>query len=196
MVFQEASLLPWRTVLANVCYGLECLGTGRREREERAAHLIDLVGLSGFEHHYPYQLSGGMQQRVNLARALLVDPKILLMDEPFASLDAQTRELMQEELLRIWLQAKKTVLFVTHQIDEAIYLSDRVAVFSRRPGRVKATVTVNIERPRPLGMKREPRFHAIEDHIWSLIEEDVRTSRKREESAREDEAVAVGGAPD
>jgi NitT/TauT family transport system ATP-binding protein len=173
MVFQEASLLPWRTVLGNVCYGLECLRISRREREERAHQLIELVGLSGFEHHYPYELSGGMQQRVNLARALLVDPKILLMDEPFASLDAQTRELMQEELLRIWLRAKKTVLFVTHQIDEAIYLSDRVIVFSRRPGRVKETIRVEIERPRPLGVKREPHFHAIEDRIWSLIEEDL-----------------------
>jgi NitT/TauT family transport system ATP-binding protein len=189
MVFQEASLLPWRTVLGNVCYGLECLGTPRREREERAAHLIDLVGLSGFEHHYPYELSGGMQQRVNLARALLVDPKILLMDEPFASLDAQTRELMQEELLRIWLQAKKTVLFVTHQIDEAIYLSDRVLVFTGRPGRVKETIRVEIERPRPLGVKREPHFHAIEDRIWSLIEDDVRTGRERGHG--QDEAVAA-----
>jgi NitT/TauT family transport system ATP-binding protein len=192
MVFQEASLLPWRTVLGNVCYGLECLGMPRREREERAAHLIDLVGLSGFEHHYPYELSGGMQQRVNLARALLVDPKILLMDEPFASLDAQTRELMQEELLRIWLQAKKTVLFVTHQIDEAIYLSDRVLVFTGRPGRVKETIRVEIERPRPLGVKREPRFHAIEDRIWSLIEDDVRTGRERGHG--QDEAVAAGWA--
>jgi NitT/TauT family transport system ATP-binding protein len=192
MVFQEASLLPWRTVLGNVCYGLECLSTPRREREERAAHLIDLVGLSGFEHHYPYELSGGMQQRVNLARALLVDPKILLMDEPFASLDAQTRELMQEELLRIWLQAKKTVLFVTHQIDEAIYLSDRVLVFSSRPGRVKETIRVEIERPRPLGVKREARFHAIEDRIWSLIEEDVRGGRER--GRGQDESVAAGWA--
>jgi NitT/TauT family transport system ATP-binding protein len=174
VVFQDASLLPWRTVLANVGYGLECLGVGAREARERAARLISLVGLSGFEHHYPHELSGGMQQRVNLARALVVDPKILLMDEPFASLDAQTRELMQEELLRIWAQAKKTVLFITHQIDEAIYLADRVAVFSGRPGRVKQIVTVAIERPRPLGVKRQPRFHAIEDCIWSLIEEDVK----------------------
>src|SRR5581483_6743865 len=117
---------------------------------------------------------GGMQQRVNLARALVMDPKILLMDEPFASLDAQTRELMQEEVLRIWVQARKTVLFVTHQIDEAIYLSDRVAVFSGRPGRVKETIPIEIARPRKLGLKREARFHAIEDRIWALIEEDVR----------------------
>jgi NitT/TauT family transport system ATP-binding protein len=174
VVFQDASLLPWRTVLNNVLYGLECVGTPMREAKDRAAYFIDLVGLSGFEHHYPYELSGGMQQRVNLARALVMDPKILLMDEPFASLDAQTREVMQEELLRIWAQAKKTVLFITHQIDEAIYLSDRVVVFSGRPGKVKETIAVEMERPRPLGVKRQPRFHAIEDRIWGLIEEDVK----------------------
>jgi NitT/TauT family transport system ATP-binding protein len=174
VVFQDASLLPWRTVLGNVLYGLECIGVPIREARDRAAHFIQLVGLSGFEHHYPYELSGGMQQRVNLARALVMDPKILLMDEPFASLDAQTREVMQEELLRIWAQAKKTVLFITHQIDEAIYLADRVVVFSGRPGKVKETIAVDMERPRPLGVKRQPRFHAIEDRIWGLIEEDVK----------------------
>jgi NitT/TauT family transport system ATP-binding protein len=179
VVFQDASLLPWRTVLGNVVYGLECIGVRAREAKSRAARFIEMVGLAGFEQHYPHELSGGMQQRVNLARALVMDPKILLMDEPFASLDAQTRELMQEELLRIWVQAKKTVLFVTHQIDEAIYLSDRVAVFSGRPGRVKEIIPVGIARPRPLGLKREPRFHAIEDRIWGLIDEDVRTDRNR-----------------
>jgi len=127
-----------------------------------------------------------MQQRVNLARALVMDPKILLMDEPFASLDAQTRELMQEELLQIWVQAKKTVLFVTHQIDEAIYLSDRVVVFSSRPGKVKETVAVAIERPRRLTIKRGARFHAIEDRIWSLIEEDVKADRNRRNVDRSD----------
>jgi len=179
VVFQDASLLPWRTVLGNVRYGLECLKVGAREARERATHFINLVGLSGFEDHYPYELSGGMQQRVNLARALVVDPKILLMDEPFASLDAQTREVMQEELLQIWLKARKTVLFVTHQIDEAIYLSDRVIVFSGRPGRVKQSIPVTIERPRRLAVKREAHFHGIEDAIWSLIEEDVRAERKQ-----------------
>jgi NitT/TauT family transport system ATP-binding protein len=174
VVFQDASLLPWRTVLGNVLYGLECVGVPAAEARPRAARFIDMVGLSGFEHHYPYELSGGMQQRVNLARALVMDPKILLMDEPFASLDAQTREVMQEELLRIWAQAKKTVLFITHQIDEAIYLSDRVVVFSGRPGKVKETIAIDMERPRSLGVKRQPRFHAIEDRIWSLIEEDVK----------------------
>jgi len=169
VVFQDASLLPWRTVLRNVLYGLECIGVPRREARERAEHFVALVGLGGFEHSYPHELSGGMQQRVNLARALVMDPKILLMDEPFASLDAQTREAMQEELLRIWQAAGKTVLFVTHQIDEAIFLSDRVIVFSARPGRVKASVAVEIERPRALRLKREPRFHALEDRIWTLI---------------------------
>jgi NitT/TauT family transport system ATP-binding protein len=178
VVFQDASLLPWRTVLNNVLYGLECLGVGRREAKARAARFIDMVGLSGFEHHYPYELSGGMQQRVNLARALVVDPAILLMDEPFASLDAQTREAMQEELLQIWVKAKKTVLFVTHQIDEAIYLSERVAVFSGRPGKVKEIIPVTIERPRRLTVKREPRFHAIEDRIWRLIDEGTERNRR------------------
>ena len=188
VVFQDASLLPWRTVVKNVVYGLECQGVNGGAISERATRFIDMVGLSGFEHHYPYELSGGMQQRVNLARALVMDPKILLMDEPFASLDAQTRELMQEELLQIWAKSGKTVMFVTHQIDEAIYLSDRVVVFSGRPGRVKDIITVDIERPRRLGIKREPRFHALEDRIWSLIEEDVKSKlaadRKREISDR------------
>src|SRR5438105_12159146 len=140
VVFQDASLLPWRTVLKNVLYGLECIGVPRKQAHERARHFIAMVGLSGFEQNYPYELSGGMQQRVNLARALVIDPKILLMDEPFASLDAQTREAMQEELLQIWAKAGKTVLFVTHQIDEAIFLSDRVVVFSGRPGKVTQSI--------------------------------------------------------
>jgi NitT/TauT family transport system ATP-binding protein len=172
VVFQDASLLPWRTVLDNVIYGLECIGVRKREARERAMHFIDMVGLSGFETSYPHELSGGMQQRVNLARALVMDPKILLMDEPFAALDAQTREAMQEELLQIWKKAAKTVLFITHQIDEAIFLSDRVIVFSARPGRVSADVEVDIERPRSLRLKRDPRFHALEDRIWGLIQGD------------------------
>lgn len=170
VVFQDASLLPWRTVLENVIYGLECIGVRKREARERARHFIDMVGLAGFEKAYPHELSGGMQQRVNLARALVMDPKILLMDEPFAALDAQTREAMQEELLRIWKKAAKTVLFITHQIDEAVFLSDRVIVFSARPGRLRADIKVELERPRSLRIKRDPRFHALEDRIWSLIQ--------------------------
>jgi NitT/TauT family transport system ATP-binding protein len=175
-VFQDASLLPWRTVLGNVRYGLECIGVPRREARERAMHFVELVGLQGFEHSYPHELSGGMQQRVNLARALVMDPKILLMDEPFAALDAQTREAMQEELLRIWKAAGKTVLFITHQIDEAIFLSDRVIVFSARPGRVRESIPVDIERPRALRLKREARFHALEDRIWTLVHDDATTT--------------------
>ena len=137
---------------------------------------MKLVGLSGFENYYPRQLSGGMRQRVNLARALAVDPDLLLMDEPFSALDAQTREIMQTELLRIWEEGRKTVLFVTHQIDEAVYLSDRVFVFARRPGRINEIVDINLPRPRPLSMKRTPEFVAYVDHIWKLIEDDVRAS--------------------
>lgn len=172
MVFQDASLLPWRSVLKNVVYGLECNHVKAAEARDRAMHFIEMVGLAGFENHYPHELSGGMQQRVNLARALVMDPQILLMDEPFAALDAQTRETMQEELLQIWLKAKKTVLFITHQIDEAIFLSDRVAVFTARPGRVKEILPVSLERPRSLKLKRDPRFHQIEDYIWGLILEE------------------------
>ncbi len=174
MVFQDASLLPWRSTLGNVLYGLQCHKVPDKEARERAMHFIEMVGLLGFEQHYPHELSGGMQQRVNLARALVMDPQILLMDEPFASLDAQTREMMQEELLQIWIKAKKTVLFITHQIDEAIFLSDRVVVFTARPGRVKQTITIDLERPRKLKLKREARFHDIEDHVWSLIQEEAR----------------------
>jgi NitT/TauT family transport system ATP-binding protein len=172
VVFQDSSLLPWRTVMGNVVYGLECAGVKPREARERAQHFIALVGLNGFESRYPYELSGGMQQRVNLARALVMDPQILLMDEPFASLDAQTREGMQAELLRIWSETGKTVLFITHQIDEAVILSDRVIVFSARPGRVKATLPVPFERPRSLRLKRSPRFHDLEDQIWNVMQDD------------------------
>jgi len=140
----------------------------------RAEDFVKLVGLEGCERRYPSELSGGMQQRVNLARALACDPAVLLMDEPFAALDAQTRELMQAELLRIWAESRKTVLFVTHQIGEALYLADRVVVMSARPGRIKAVVDVPFERPRPLSLKRHPRFLELEEPIWRLLEEPVR----------------------
>jgi NitT/TauT family transport system ATP-binding protein len=174
MVFQHASLLPWRTVLANVRYGMEM----QRRCDDatmasRASTLVKLVGLEGFEQRYPSELSGGMQQRVNLARALATDPDILLMDEPFAALDALTRELMQAELLKIWTRSQKTVLFITHQIDEAVFLSDRVIVMSARPGRIKREVPIPFERPRALPLKREREFLRICDGIWSLIEEEA-----------------------
>jgi NitT/TauT family transport system ATP-binding protein len=138
---------------------------------ERTGYFIKLVGLEGFERHYPSELSGGMQQRVNLARATAADPLVLLMDEPFAALDAQTRELMQSELLKIWASAHKTVLFITHQINEAVYLADRVVVMSSRPGRVKDVFPIPFERPRPLSLKRDQRFLQIEDAIWRIVEE-------------------------
>lgn len=174
MVFQDPSLFPWYTVLRNVAYGLECQGVPAREARRRAEPFIKLVGLAGFEDHYPYELSGGMQQRVNLARALAVDPQLLLMDEPFAALDAQTRELMQHELLNIWQKTGKMVLFITHQIDEAIYLSDRVIVMSARPGRLIADLRIEIPRPRHLWVKRSPQFLEYTDQIWKLIESQVK----------------------
>jgi NitT/TauT family transport system ATP-binding protein len=175
-VFQDSSLFPWYTVLANVSYGLVCQGVGRAHANEQARPLIKLVGLDGFESKFPYQLSGGMQQRANLARALTVDPEILLMDEPFAALDAQTREIMQVELLRIWSQARKTVLFITHQIDEAIFLSDRVVVMSARPGRILADIPIELPRPRGLELKRTPEFTAYEDQVWKLISSQLTTA--------------------
>jgi NitT/TauT family transport system ATP-binding protein len=175
-VFQADSLLPWRTVLGNALIGLEVNGTRGAEARSRTEALLKLVGLRGFEGYYPRQLSGGMRQRVNLARALAVDPEVLLMDEPFSALDAQTREIMQTELTRIWASGRKTVLFITHQIDEAVYLSDRVVVFSRRPGRIHEIVTVDLPRPRALSVKRSPEFVAYVDRIWRLIEDDVRKS--------------------
>jgi NitT/TauT family transport system ATP-binding protein len=176
MVFQEASLFPWYTVARNVGYGLECQGLPRDAIRQRVAPLLELVGLSGFEHRYPHELSGGMQQRVNLARALVVDPTVLLMDEPFASLDAQTREVMQGELLDIWGQTRKTVLFITHQIDEAVYLSDRVIVMSARPGRILADIRIEVPRPRPLTKKHSELFRKYHDEVWNLIERQVRVS--------------------
>src|SRR5215212_618240 len=176
MVFQDSSLFPWYSVLNNVSYGLVCQGLGRKEAQERARPLIKLVGLDGFEQKYPYQLSGGMQQRANLARALTVDPELLLMDEPFAALDAQTREIMQAELLRIWSADRKTVIFITHQIDEAIFLADRVFVFTVRPGRVKTVIPVPFPRPRQLDIKRTPEFIGYVDQVWKLIEDEVRAS--------------------
>jgi NitT/TauT family transport system ATP-binding protein len=173
LVFQQPSLLPWRTVLGNVLYGLELLGTPTLEARQRALRFIDLVGLSGFEESYPLELSGGMQQRCNLARALAVDPEVLLLDEPFAALDAQTRETMQYELLRIWNETRKTAVFITHDIVEAVYLADRVIVFTARPGRVKEILRVDIPRPRDLRVKWEPRFVEIQSRIWESIREEA-----------------------
>jgi NitT/TauT family transport system ATP-binding protein len=175
-VFQGASLLPWRTSLKNVLLGVEGRNHTAKEAEKIARKFLDLVRLSGFENHYPHELSGGMQQRVNLARALAVNPRILLMDEPFASLDAQTRNFMQLELLRIWAETKKTVIFVTHMIAEAILLSDRVIVFSHRPGTIRSEFRVPLARPRTMEVKSDPRFLELENTVWKLIEQEVNAS--------------------
>jgi NitT/TauT family transport system ATP-binding protein len=175
LVFQEFALLPWRTVVDNVMLGLELQKKyTKAQMKEKVHHYIQMVGLQGFEKHYPHQLSGGMRQRVGIARALAVNPEILLMDEPFAALDAQTREIMSVELQRIWEQDKKTVLFVTHSIDEAVYLADRIVVMSGRPGRVKEMISVNLRRPRGLSIKDEPEFVHLRRHIWNLLEEEVK----------------------
>jgi len=169
MVFQGFDLFPWRTAQENVAFGLEMQGVSKRERLEIAAHYIEMVGLTGFARSYPHQLSGGMQQRVGIARALAVRPDILLMDEPFGALDLQSRDLMQDELLRIWQDDRKTVLFVTHSIEEAIYLADRIIVMSPRPARIQRDIAVPFGRPRNEDIKTSAAFLEIRREIWSLL---------------------------
>jgi NitT/TauT family transport system ATP-binding protein len=168
MVFQEYSLFPWRTVLDNIAFGPEMRGISRQERRKAAHKYIEMVGLEQFEKSYPYELSGGMRQRVAIARALANDPDLLLMDEPFGALDAQTRNKMQVELLSIWNLSKKTILFVTHSVDEAVFLSDRIVVMSPRPGRIRSVVPVDIPRPRN---RTAPEFATLRRDVLSLIEE-------------------------
>jgi NitT/TauT family transport system ATP-binding protein len=173
MVFQEFGLLPWRTVLNNVELGLELKGVATSERRPVSQKFIEMVGLAGFEGHYPHELSGGMKQRVGLARALATDPDVLLMDEPFAALDAQTRDIMQAELLRIWQEAKKTVLFVTHQIEEAVYLSDRVIVMTKRPGRAKKIIDIPLPRPRDYEMRVTQEFNDLKLQLWNELKDEL-----------------------
>ncbi|RJL10562.1 ABC transporter ATP-binding protein [Paracoccus siganidrum] len=172
-VFQQYALFPWRNALENVEYALEVRGVPRLERRERARHFLTLFGLKGFEDRYPSQLSGGMQQRVAIARALSTDPEVLLMDEPFAALDAQTRDLLQSELLRIWEQINTTVVFVTHAIDEAIYLADRVVVMTARPGLVKEIVEIDLPRPRDLDLRNSPEFNHYRQQVWEALRDEV-----------------------
>lgn len=173
MLFQDYALYPWRTVLGNVTWALEVKGIPKAEREQLARKYIDMVGLSRFENMYPSELSGGMKQRVALARTLVYEPKILLMDEPFGALDAQTRELMQEELTDIWQADQRTVLFITHDIEEALYLSDRVIVFTARPGRIKADIRVDLPRPRHAHIRKTPEFVSYHTQIWDMLRDEV-----------------------
>jgi NitT/TauT family transport system ATP-binding protein len=185
MVFQHFGLLPWKTVFENAAFGLSMAGTSKAEIKDRVAHYLDLVGLSGFEKQYPYQLSGGMQQRVGLVRALAMNPSILLMDEPFAALDAQTREVLQEELLQLMQRPdeRKTMVFITHSIDEAIVLGDRIAVMSARPGRIKEMLDMPFGWPRDMdAIRSDPRFAEFRSHIWKQLHtaQSPRTSAPRE----------------
>ena len=175
MMFQEFALFPWKTVAGNVAWGLEALGFSKADVDPTVQGYLEMTGLVEFRNHYPAELSGGMKQRVALARVLAFNPKVLLMDEPFGALDAQTREVMQEELTRLWERTRKTIVFVTHDIEEAVYLGDRVVVLTARPGRIKEEVQIELPRPRDLTIKKSIQCHEHRNTVWDLI---------RSESAR------------
>jgi NitT/TauT family transport system ATP-binding protein len=176
MVFQHFGLFPWKTVYDNVAYGLRMDGLPKSEIAERVPAFIELVGLAGFEHAYPYQISGGMQQRCGLARALAVEPRVLLMDEPFAAVDAQTREILQFELLRIWEERPTTMVFVTHSIEEAVLMGDRVIVLKGRPSKIDETITIDLSRPRSRATLREPRFAELRERVWGRLMNEARAA--------------------
>ncbi|MGO4303385.1 ABC transporter ATP-binding protein [Cupriavidus sp. RAF12] len=173
VVFQGYALFPWRTVLENIEVGLEIRGVARAERRRIAGEYLELVGLEGFGQRFPHEISGGMKQRVAIARSLAYKPEVLLMDEPFAALDAQTREILQGELLRIWEQTRKTIVFITHSIDEAIFLSDRIAVMTRRPGTVKAILDVPLARPRAAELRNSEAFVRLRQKAWDVLKDEV-----------------------
>lgn len=168
MIFQEYSLYPWKTVIDNIAFGLEVKGVETQKRREKARELLELVGLQDFSGNFPYELSGGMRQRVAVARALAIDPQILLMDEPFGALDAQTRNMLQKELLEVWEKTKKTVVFVTHSVDEAVFLSDRIIVLTARPGTIKEVVNIDLTRPRE---RTGAEFARIRRYVLDLVEQ-------------------------
>jgi NitT/TauT family transport system ATP-binding protein len=176
MVFQHFGLFPWKTVFANVAYGLKLAGRSRAEIAERVPQFIKLVGLAGFEQAYPYQLSGGMQQRCGLARALALEPSVLLMDEPFAAVDAQTREILQFELLRIWELRPTSMLFVTHSIEEAVLMGHRVIVLKGRPAGVFEAIDVDLPHPRDRSTLAHPRFTALREHVWETLKDEARVA--------------------
>jgi NitT/TauT family transport system ATP-binding protein len=185
IVFQQYALFPWRSAQRNVEFGLEAKRLPRRERSDLARHYLELVGLTGFEDRYPHELSGGMKQRVAIARSLAYDPDVLLMDEPFAALDAQTRESLQEELLRIWEKTGKTIVFITHGIDEAVYLGQRVAVLTSRPGRIKEIVDIDLgSRLAVDDVRSSPEFAAHRHRVWSLLHDEVAAAQRQENLSR------------
>ncbi|HZK85298.1 MAG TPA: ABC transporter ATP-binding protein [Desulfosporosinus sp.] len=173
MVFQSYTLYPWLNVEDNITFGLKLKGTSQKQCREMARHYLELIGLNGFEKHYPIQLSGGMKQRVAIARALANDPEILLMDEPFGALDAQTRSIMQEILLKAWDESKKTILFITHDVEESIFLADSVYVMTARPGRLKENIPVNLPRPRDYSIKNSSEFLSLKTRLLDLIREET-----------------------
>ncbi|GGG74081.1 ABC transporter ATP-binding protein [Paenibacillus radicis (ex Gao et al. 2016)] len=183
VVFQGYALFPWRTVLQNVEVGLQIRGLRSKERKEIARQYIQLVGLQAFENRYPHELSGGMRQRVAIARSLAYQPDVLLMDEPFAALDAQTREILQSELLRIWDSQKKTIVFITHSLEEAIFLADRVAVMTARPGKVKEIIDIPLARPRPSDIRNSEEFVKLRQRAWAILKDEVDKSQQLNQTA-------------
>ena len=185
MIFQGDSIFPWMTVWSNAAYGLRMRGVSTATIREVVAHYLARTGLTRFADYYPHQLSGGMRQRVSIARAFANDPEILLMDEPFSALDAQNKLLLQEELLRIWEEHKKTVVFITHSVDEAVFLGDRIMVMTAQPGQVKTFVPVPLARPRNISeLQKAPEYGALIAHIWTSLREEVQRARRREEEIR------------
>jgi len=192
VVFQQYALLPWRTAQGNVEFGLEAKAVPRGQRAARARDYLDLVGLADFHDRYPHELSGGMKQRVAIARSLAFDPEVLLMDEPFAALDAQTRDSLQDELLRIWEKTGKTIVFITHGIEEAVYLGQRVAVMTSRPGRIKRVVELGItSRSETEDLRSDPEFARYRHQIWSLLRDEVTKAQQQELSRHRQEASVV-----
>jgi NitT/TauT family transport system ATP-binding protein len=174
MMFQEFALFPWKTVAGNVAWGLEVQGVEKKLIDETVRRYLEIMGLAEFRNHYPAEISGGMKQRTALARVLAFDPKVLLMDEPFGALDAQTREVMQEEVTKIWERTRKTIVFVTHDIEEAVFLGDRVVVLSARPGRIREDIRIDLPRPRSLEIKKSIECHEYRNRIWDMIRQESR----------------------
>jgi NitT/TauT family transport system ATP-binding protein len=193
VVFQQYALFPWRTALENVEFGLELRKLPAKERREVARGFLDLVGLSGFENRHPHELSGGMKQRVAIARSLAYDPDVLLMDEPFAALDQQTREILQGELARIWAASKKTIVFITHGIDEAVCLGERVAVMTSRPGRIKTIIDIPESLKFGEDVRSRPEYGAVRHEVWSRLRDEVQRAQEQERRNKLEQSTVISG---